>query len=104
MGWLGEQLLIEETPAKKPLMMDYEYVTNYDSLLECLYSIGSELEEKEKDGYPLIFFDAVQVVIRKIIEVYDEYEDVNKFDDDIFSLTHIFYSYANRSNRCYLTI
>jgi len=93
-GWLGEQLLIEETPVKKPLMVDYEYVTNYDSLLECIYLIGMELEEKEKGGYPLIFFDAIHVVIRKIIELYEEYKDVNNFDEDIFSLSYIFYSYA----------
>jgi hypothetical protein len=91
-GWLGEQLLIEETPVKKPLMMDYEYITNYDSLLECIYSIGQELEERNE--YPLIYFDAVHVVVRKIIELYEEYNEVINFDEDIWRLNHIFYSYA----------
>jgi len=101
LGWIGERLLSKKDFEEKPLMIDYEYTTEYDELLETLLSLSDKYNRKRPNWYPLLF-DAVDVVLKKIIELYQGSEnkkhlDTQNLKQDIYRLCNVFYSFAEKA-------
>lgn len=97
LGRIGERLLSKKGFEEKPLMRDYEYTTDYDELLETLLSLRDDYNRKRPSWYPLLFFDAVEAVLRKVIELYEENRDEIRLEEDIYSFCEVFYSFAEEA-------
>lgn len=91
-GWLGERLLNKEELEVKPIMHDDEYYREYDALLNSLSEFRWEFE-KFPNTYPLVYFDAVYVVLRAISAVYQRLE-YRELSEDIWYCLKIFSSFS----------
>jgi hypothetical protein len=101
-GWLGERLLSKTGVEERPLMMDQTYNTQYDSLLEAILRYGSVIDSKRPDMYPLIYFDAVHVVMLQVARLLQEQEEGatrRRLRDNLFSLIYTFVSFAREAIR-----
>jgi hypothetical protein len=67
LGWLGERLWAKKALSPGALMPGDE-TTEHDELLEALEHIGSNFNDIGQGKYPLIYFDAVDVILRKLVE------------------------------------
>lgn len=97
LGWLGERLLSKTEPENKPIMIDYDYRTEYDELLNCLLSFRSKYDEVP-ESYPLIYFDAVWVVILHLIRIYKKNNDL-KTRDNLLSCMYVYSSFSKNAIR-----
>lgn len=96
-GWLGERLLSKTGVEERPLMMDQTYNTQYDSLLEAILRYGSVIDSKRPDMYPLIYFDAVHVVMLQVARLLQEQKEGatrRRLRDNLFSLIYTYVSFA----------
>lgn len=96
-GWLGERLLEKEGFEVEPLMHDVDYVTSCDTVMNSLTDFEDSYRERVPRAYPLIFFDAVQVVFRGLIkELKRNSNEVtrSKISDYIFNCMYAFSSFA----------
>ena len=97
-GWLGERLLSKTGVEERPLMMDHTYDTQYDCLLEAILTYGHTINDKRPDMYPLIYFDAVHVVmlqVARLLQSHKEGATRRRLRDNLFSLIYSFVSFAN---------
>ena len=97
-GWLGERLLTKLPIEDTPIMMNYDYSTNYGSLLNCLVSLGDRYDHDHPNLYPLIYFDAIYVVIKKLIKI-NKVEDLRRLEENIYDFAFAFRSYAESAIR-----
>ncbi len=97
-GWLGERLLTKIPIEDTPIMMNYDYSTNYDLLLNCLISLGDRYDHYHPNLYPIIFFDAIYVVIKKLIKI-NEVENLRRLEENIYALAFTFRSFAESAIR-----
>ena len=95
-GWLGERMLSKVPLEDSPLMLNYEYSSEYDALLNCLLSFEYIYSERHPASYPLIYFDALYVVLRKLIEIYTK-DRHRKLEENILSIGYAFLSFAERA-------
>jgi len=96
-GWLGERVLAKVGVQEKPLMADDHYDTEYDSVINAVLSFGHLIEEKTPDGYPLIYFDAIDVVFRQLVRIslaYGHMSSGRRLKENLFSLVHRYISFA----------
>jgi hypothetical protein len=101
-GWLGERLLSKTGVEERPLMIDHTYTTQYDCLLEAILTYGHAINDKRPDMYPLIYFDAVHVVVLQCARLLQEQKDGatrRRLRDNLFSLIYTFVSFANAAIR-----
>lgn len=92
-GWLGERLLIKLPFEESPLFMNYEYSTEYDTYYNCLLSFSSIYDREQPKLYPLIYFDALYVVLKRLAQIYKKNKR-SRLDENIFSLAYAFSSFA----------
>lgn len=95
-GWLGERMLVKLPLEDSPLMSNYEYSTEYDALLNCLLGFSDIYNRSHPNLYPLIYFDALYVVFRKLVHIYKQ-QEVRKLDDNIFDIAYAFSSFAEKA-------
>ena len=93
LGWLGERLISRKDIEEEPMMRDYDYFNEHDQLFEALLSFSHEYDYKYPTAYPLIYFDAVQVVFLRLVLVFKKYQST-KLKQIIFSLMYVYASFA----------
>ncbi|MFA5009792.1 MAG: hypothetical protein WC553_00985 [Patescibacteria group bacterium] len=95
-GWLGEKLFIGQSYHEEPLMPDdWEYKNQTQNLFAALFSISAIYDQNHPDWYPLIYFDAVDVVFRRLMMLTpEESKHITNFPDVVFQLYYIFYSFG----------
>jgi len=100
-GWLGERVLSKVGVEEKPLMRDDGFYNEYDCIMEPIFSYSHAIDEKRPDGYPLIFFDAIWVVIRQLARILrTAAEDRSaRLQENLFSLIYRFSSFASAAIR-----
>jgi hypothetical protein len=94
LGWLGEQLLGRGKPEKRALMHN-DYETEFSVLMNAILGIGWDLRSKRADVYPLIYFDSLYVISKKLAPYVDteaEYEDDN--GNSLFSLMYELFTFG----------
>jgi len=94
-GWLGERLLTRLPFEESPIMMNYEHSTEYETLLNCVLTFSSDYD-KQPHSYPLIYFDCVYVVLKKLILISKSAKN-NWLSDNIFSLAYTYASFAEEA-------
>ena len=83
-------------------MMDHSYATQYDCLLEAILRYGHTINDKRADMYPLIYFDAVHVVMLQVASLLQDQRESatrRRLRDNLFSLIYTFVSFANAAIR-----
>jgi hypothetical protein len=96
-GWLGERVLEKVGVQERPLMVDFDYDTEYDSVINTVLSLAHPIEEKTPHAYPLIYFDAVEVVFRQLVRISQARGGTSgrgRLKDNLFSLVHKYISFA----------
>lgn len=94
-GWLGERLLTRLPFEESPIMMNYEHSTEYGTLLNCILTFSSDYDNQPR-SYPLIYFDCVYVVLKKMILI-SKTTKSNWLSDNVFSLAHTYASFAEKA-------
>lgn len=69
LGWLGENILDRMGIGVKPIMSDHDHTTESEELINTLLSFGSRYSSKYSSVYPLIYFDALYVILLKLIKL-----------------------------------
>lgn len=93
-GWLGERLLTLKQIEHKPFMYDSDYSNEYDQLINILCRSCEYYMKHADKEYPLIFFDAVNVVFMKYINLYT-HESIK--NEDVYSYIDICSSFAKEA-------
>lgn len=93
-GWLGERLLTRLPLENSPLMMNFDYSTEYDSLLNCLFTFDHYYCNKLPQQYPLIFFDTIIVILSKLVLIVSKNNTNRSLGDHIFDLSYTFAEFA----------
>lgn len=96
LGWLGERLLEKVPMESSSIMSNYEYSNEYDALLNFLLNASDKYDRQLPTHYPLAYFDALYVVLRKLIDVYKQRKDAD-LDEDLFRISYAFSSFAERA-------
>lgn len=93
LGWLGERLINRQGIEQKPLMRDDYYSNEYDQLFSVLLSYRYEYNEKYPTSYPLIYFDAIDVVFLQLLSVAGKTTNGN-VKNNIFECIFVYSSFA----------
>lgn len=93
LGWLGERMLTKSPPEKK-LIMNNDYQTEFNALMNAVFGIGWEYHRSRPDSYPLIFFDALYVIADKLAPYCTDEQASYDGSDGLFSLMHDVRSFA----------
>ena len=96
-GWLGERLLTKKRFEEKPLMFDRDYYTEYDELMECLLHFGYEYRDKHPELYPLIYFDAIDVVFLKLVQIFLNDKKNTEIKESLFDCVSVYYSFGEKA-------
>ena len=95
-GWLGERMLAKVPLEDLPLMPSFQYSSEYDALLNCLLTFSDIYDREHPALYPLIYFDALYAVLRKMIQIYKTQQD-RRLKEHLFSVAYAFSSFAERA-------
>lgn len=95
-GWLGERLLIKHPFEEEPLFVNYSYSTEYDEYYNCLMAFEDNYTRDNPSLYPLVFFDALVVVMKRLVKVINQDERSN-LDTNVFSIAYTFSSFAKNA-------
>lgn len=93
LGWLGERLISQRGIEEKPLMLDHDYSNEYDELFEALLSFRYEYCNKYPTSYPLLFFDAIDVVFLQLVPILKQ-SQVGRLKQNIFDCLYTYSSFA----------
>ena len=93
LGWLGERLLAKQGIEEKPIIYDDSYSNEYDQLLNAIFSFESEYNYQYPGSYPLIYFDAVHVILLQLIASYKKTK-IYDVKNHIFSCIYVYSSFA----------
>lgn len=94
LGWLGERLLEKGAPERRTIMHD-DYETEFGVLVNAVLGIGWELHSNRADIYPLIYFDCLYVIAKKLAPYAkaDEGKDRDN-SNTLFSLMYDVFSFG----------
>lgn len=99
LGWLGERLLDSGPPEKRELMLN-DNETQYSALINAVSNIGWEMDSHRASEYPLIYFDCLYVIARKLAPYCaDEGEYDGDNGNSIFSLMYDIYTFGEAAIR-----
>jgi len=93
-GWLGERLLMKLPIEPLPLMINFGYSTEFDSLFNCLLAFDRLYSDEQPGAYPLIYFDALMVVIKQIVNINHEVR-TEQLDEKLFEIIFTFEAFAS---------
>ena len=107
LGWLSERLLTKNGINERPVMYDDNYEDEFSILYNALFHFDHIYNYKYIDAYPIIFFDAIQVLYDEMLKIYaklDDNEDSfsNKrahIKDWLFSCAYVFSSFSSNAIR-----
>lgn len=66
-GWLGEKVLASTTLKPQPIIGNLQPFNEFDSLVAYLTDVGNIYTHKHPTAYPLIYFDAIETIISKLV-------------------------------------
>jgi hypothetical protein len=92
LGWLGERLLGKEGIEDKPLMHSNHTSNAFDELMGTLLSYEGKYTDKYPNLYPLIYFDAMEVIFLRLLELYND--SGRRLKEDIFNCLFVYYSFG----------
>jgi len=92
-GWLGERLLIKLPLEETPLFRNLAYSNEYDDYYNCLITFSDIYNHDQPKAYPLIYFDALIVVMRRLVKIYKN-DKKSQLYENIFSIAYAFSSFA----------
>jgi len=99
LGWLGERLLDSSAPEKRELMLN-DNETQYGALINAVSNIGWEMDSHRASEYPLIYFDCIYVIAKKLAPYcIPESEHDGDNDNSIFSLMYGIYTFGEAAIR-----
>lgn len=98
LGWLGERMLSKGEPEKKAIM-NLEYQSEFDALMNAVTGIGWGFHSDRPKAYPLIFFDSLYVIARKLAPYVHADPERNDLSDSLFSLMYELDSFATSAIR-----
>lgn len=78
---------------ERPLMMDHQYSSEYDQLFEAVLSFRFEYINKYPMSYPLMYFDAVDVVFQQLTSALKKTRG-RRLKSDIYSCLYTYSSFA----------
>lgn len=94
LGWIGERLLSKGSPEKKAIMHS-DYQTEFDALMNAVLAFGWPYKSDRPKSYPLIYFDCLYVIAKRLIPYYDpEDDETRSLSDTLFSLMYEHESFA----------
>lgn len=99
LGWLGERLLDAGAPEKRELMLN-DNETQFNALMNAVLNLGWEMNSHRSDVYPLIYFDCLYVIAKKLApycETDSEYDGDN--GNSLFALMHDIFSFGEAAVR-----
>ena len=108
-GWLGERLLIRVPLEASPIMRNYSYSSEFDDLYEFLFSFSDRYDTEFPNAYPYMFFNAIDVVLRRLILILQQNYD-SDIKNKICLLSYAYTSFAesaleeNNSNGAALAV
>ncbi len=96
-GWIGEQYLEKHKPERQALM-NSEHQTELDALMNTVLSFGWVYKDVRSNAYPLIYFDSLYVIGKKLIQHYSPQGEDDSYANDIsnalFSLMYEYESFG----------
>jgi hypothetical protein len=95
-GWLGERLLMRVPIEASPLMRNYDYSTEYEALFNCLLSFEDRYRRDQPGAYPLIYFDALFVVLMQLVKI-NRNTKIRHLDENIYDIVYAFASFAEEA-------
>ena len=95
-GWLGERLILKVPIEETPLMLNHAYNNEFDALFNCLFEFSSSFTREQPTLYPLLIFDALEVVILRLIPVYKKDKHIQT-GEIIYRLTNEFAQFATEA-------
>src|SRR5690606_8110162 len=96
-GWLGEKLFLKESIIEEePLMPDdHEQSNLFDDLMNMILGLEDIYTKLHPEWYPLVYFDAVDVVFIRLVEAVQAKKFKLKNENtSIFNLLWIYSSFA----------
>ena len=100
LGWLGEKLFLKEAVLEEePLMPDdMEQSSLLDDLMNAVLKVGDIYTDKHPQWYPLIYFDAVDVIFLRIVEAVSKGTiKIKNSEQSIFNLLWVYSSFAEEA-------
>lgn len=97
-AWLGERLLIKVPIEESPIIRVFDHSTEYDALYNCLLSFSHRYDFEFPHKYPLIYFDALYVILDKLIGIYKQKKDYD-LGNNMFNIFYAFASFAENAIR-----
>lgn len=86
LGRLGEKYLESHAPERKTIMQD-SHGTEFDSLVNAVLSFGWVYSNNNtENSYPLIYFDALYVIGKKLINYYVSSSESDPYASDISNM------------------
>ena len=95
-GWLGERLLIRILLEESPIMRNFGYRSEFDDFYEFLLSFSDRYDNDLPNAYPFIFFDAIDVVLRRLMLI-QERENGSNLKDKIYTLLFVYATFAEKA-------
>jgi hypothetical protein len=93
LSWLGRRLLRKENIFDKPTMRGEYGSDTFNLLLGTLLSYESEYNNNHPDSYPLLYFDAIEVITKQLLELYVDPEK-KWLKSNIIDCVFVFYSFG----------
>jgi hypothetical protein len=99
LGWLGERLLGAGAPEKSELMLN-DNETQFNAIMNAVLNIGYEMNSHRADVYPLIYFDCLYVIAKRLaqyVDIESEYDGDN--GNSLFSLMYDVFCFGEAAVR-----
>lgn len=77
-------------------MLDIYYLTEYDNLLNALFSYSHEYNNQYPTACPKIYFDAIDVIFRQLVSVCEKFKNTD-VENNIFDCMYIYSSFAKEA-------
>lgn len=95
LGWIGELYLDRHKPERQALM-NSDHQTELGTLMNTVLSFGWVYKDVRANAYPLIYFDSLYVIGKKLIKHYSPEGDDDSYANDISnSLFSLMYEYES---------
>jgi len=94
LGSIGENIVLLSQVKKETYMWDDDYETEFDVVMNRLLGFNGIYKENASTAYPLIYFDALDVVILQLL---NRYQEDKKINDTIFSLFYEYFSFGEQA-------
>ena len=82
---------------EKPLMYDEDYYSEYDSIFNAILTYEYKLSRDFPKKDPLIYFDAVDVLSRKLIKKLKPNQTSGEIHDNFYSCCYCFFTFVEKA-------